>query len=193
MLGAPLDWVLNYSILGHLPDFVVGSVAGLLFLRSNAKLPGGPTAHWLIGGGILGIYGCMLGLDTVATELGSPINRMLGFGVALCSSLVIFGLACDKIQSNPISKWLGTPWMVYLGGISYALYLIQLTAPCQWLFWILLGEKIGVSDLIVRAVLLYAVASLLAAFLYQTIERPAEKWLRRLAKRTPVVIIQPGN
>jgi len=193
VLGAPLDWVLHYSILGHLPDFMVGTVAGLLFLRGNSKLTGGLVLHLLIGGGILGLYGCMLGLDTVATELGSPLNRLLGIGVAFCVGLVIFGLACDNRQSNPISKWLGAPWMVYLGGVSYALYLIQLTEPCQWLFWILLGEKLGVSDLIVRALLLYIMASVLAAILYHVIERPAEKWLRALANRRPAAITQPGN
>jgi peptidoglycan/LPS O-acetylase OafA/YrhL len=192
LLGAPLEWVLHYTIFGHLPDFMAGMVAGLLFLRRGA---GGPRAwmpswgpHALIGGGVLGVYAAMLGLDTVATEYGSPLNRLLGFGVALGASLVIFGMACDERQANPLSRWLGTWWMAYLGTISYALYLVQLTEPCQWLFWILLGVKLNVSDLVLRALLLYPLASVLSAGLYHAVERPAERWLRRFGKRKRAAI-----
>jgi peptidoglycan/LPS O-acetylase OafA/YrhL len=139
----------------------------------------------LIWTGIVGAFAAILALDVIGGEPGAPLNHALDLGVAFFGSCLILGLACDCSRSRPnlVTRVLASPVMVYLGVISYALFLIQLTEPCQWLYWILLGEMLGIENRIVRAILLYAMTTALAAILYKLIERPAKRWLHvRLVK-----------
>ncbi|MBK8433294.1 MAG: hypothetical protein IPL28_19260 [Chloroflexi bacterium] len=41
--------------------------------------------------------------------------------------------------------------LLYLGATSYALYLIQLTEPVQWFFWLFLGKEMGITHMLWRA------------------------------------------
>jgi peptidoglycan/LPS O-acetylase OafA/YrhL len=65
--------------------------------------------------------------------------------------------------------------------VSYAFYLIQLTEPIQWLFWVGLGEKLGVENMVWRAVLLYVLSTGIAGILYAIVEKPANRWLKSLS------------
>jgi peptidoglycan/LPS O-acetylase OafA/YrhL len=178
LIGAPDTYILHYTIFGHLPDFLAGMVAGFLFLRRDACPRLSRYVGQLIWLGAVGTYALFIALDVSTAELGAPLSRTLAFGVALFSSGLILGLACDDSRTHPITRGLGSRAMVYLGSISYALFLIQLTEPCQWSYWVLLGQTLGVEHRILRAVLLYIVATFIAAILYQLVERPAQRWLR---------------
>ncbi|MCP4536955.1 MAG: acyltransferase [Chloroflexi bacterium] len=185
LIGAPDTYILHHSIFGHLPNFLVGMVCGLFFLRRDLfpQLTRRPGA--LVWSSVVGMAVSIIILNVVNSELGSPLNHTLVFGVAFFSSLLILGLACDHTCPKPtfITRGLSSPVMVYLGVISYALYLIQLTEPCQWLYWILLGVVFGIENRIVQAILLYVIATALAAALYHLVERPLHRWLnKRLVK-----------
>jgi peptidoglycan/LPS O-acetylase OafA/YrhL len=177
LIGAPDTYILHYTIFGHLPDFLAGMLAGFLFLRRDACPRLSRYVGQLIWLGAVGTYTLFIALDVSAAELGTPLNRTLAFGVALFSSGLILGLACDDSRTHPITRGLGSRAMVYLGSISYALFLIQLTEPCQWSYWVLLGQTLGVEHRILRAVLLYVVATFIATILYELVERPAQRWL----------------
>ena len=178
IIGAPDTYIMHYSIFGHLPDFLAGMVAGFLFLRRDTFAQLSRHTGKLISLSAVGVFVLFVALDVSTAELGAPLNRALAFGVALFGSGLILGLACDDSRTHPITQGLGSRAMVYLGSISYALFLIQLTEPCQWSYWVLLGQTLGVEHRILRAVLLYVVATFIAAILYQLVERPAQRWLR---------------
>jgi peptidoglycan/LPS O-acetylase OafA/YrhL len=177
LIGAPDTYILHYSLFGHLLDFLAGMVGGLLFLRRDISLQSSRHADTLIWIGVVGASISIVALDLIESELGSLLNRTLAFSVALFSSSLILGMASDSLRSNLVTRGLGSRLLVYLGKISYALFLIQLTEPCQWTYWILLGETLGVEDRILRAILLYVAATAMAAILYELIERPAHRWL----------------
>lgn len=177
LIGAPDTYILHYTIFGHLPDFLAGMAAGFLFLRRDAFPELSQHVGKLIWLGAVGMYALFIALDVSVAELGAPLNRTLAFGVAVFGSGLILGLACDDARTHPITRGLGSRAMVYLGAISYALFLIQLTEPCQWIYWVLLGQTLGVEHRILRAALLYIAATIMAAILYEWVERPAQRWL----------------
>ncbi len=178
LIGAPDTYILHYSIFGHLPNFLAGMACGLVFLRRDSFPQLAQRAGALVWLGVVGIAASIVVLDIVNSELGSPLHHTLVFAIAFFSSILILGSSCDHSRPKPtlVTRALGSPVMVYLGAISYALYLIQLTEPCQWLYWIFLG---GVENRIVRAILLYAISTALAAALYQVIERPLHRWFSK--------------
>jgi peptidoglycan/LPS O-acetylase OafA/YrhL len=181
LIGAPDTYILHFTIFGHLADFLAGMVCGLIFLRHNAFPQLDHHAGKLIWLSAVGVFAFVIALDVSTAELGSPLNRTLAFGVALLSSTLILGLTCDRSRTHPITRTLGSRVMVYLGSISYPFFLIQLTEPCQWLYWILLGP---VENRILRAVLLYIISTPIAALLHTLIERPSQRWLGARQKTT---------
>ncbi len=184
LAGAPDAYLMHYSIFGNLPAFLAGMVCGLFFLRRDALPLLERHASALIWLGIAGAFAAIVALDVTGGEPGSPFNHALDLSVACFASSLILGMACDYVcsRSNLVTRALGSPVMVYLGVISYSLFLVQLTEPCQWLYWILLG-RMGVENRIARAILLYVIVTALAAVLYKLIERPAQRWLHaRLVK-----------
>ena len=111
--------------------------------------------------------------------MGTLENRGLGFLIALASSVLVLATALDNKNRHPVTRLLGLRWMVYLGTISYALYLIQLTEPIQWLYWLALGKYGGIENRILQAVLIYLMATPIAALFYELIEKPAQRLLLR--------------
>ncbi len=183
LIGAPDTYILHYSPFGHLGDFVVGMAAGLALLRPNVTAWLKRHFNAVIWAGTAGAWGCVITLDVVPTELGSPLNRLLAFGVALFASAVIAALAGDVKRANPLTRLLSARPIVYLGAISYALFVIQLTEPCQWMYWIFLGEMGGVENRIWRAILLYGIATVMAIILHESVEKPAHRLARRIGGR----------
>lgn len=177
LIGAPDTYILHYSIFGHLPDFLAGMACGLIFLRHDAFSLVERYARLLAWGSLAAIYALILALDAVKMELGSPLNRALAFGVALFSSVMILSLSSERMKKGLLSWLLGNRVMAYLGTISYALFLIQLTEPCQWIYWVFLGVRCGVQNQVWRAILLYPIATVIAVILYELVERPSSRWL----------------
>jgi peptidoglycan/LPS O-acetylase OafA/YrhL len=81
--------------------------------------------------------------------------------------------------ANPLARALGAGPLVYLGKISYALYLVQLTPIGKGIFYKLLPRQDGALALF----LLYAGLTAVSALLYETVEEPARKLILRLAGR----------
>ncbi|MBK8433295.1 MAG: hypothetical protein IPL28_19265 [Chloroflexi bacterium] len=50
LLGQPASFMMHYSIFGHLPDFLVGMVAAVLFLQSKPRPWLESRARWLVWG-----------------------------------------------------------------------------------------------------------------------------------------------
>lgn len=184
LIGAPSTFIMHYSLFGHLPDFVVGMLAAFALFQHDIHAWLKRHTSLAIWVSLVGALACIVTLDVIETELGSPLNRTLAFGVALFASIIIAAMASDKKRTSPLTWILSTRPIVYLGSISYALFLIQLTEPCQWLYWILLGEMVGVENRIWRAIWLYAITIFMATILYEGIEKPAHRLLRQLIRKT---------
>jgi peptidoglycan/LPS O-acetylase OafA/YrhL len=182
LIGAPDSFILHYSVFGHLANFVVGMVAAFALLRRNVSRWLARYARMAIWVGVAGAWICIIVLDTLQVELGSLTDWSLTWGAALFTSLIAAAIVCDEKRANPITWLLSTRPVVYLGSLSYALFLIQLTEPCQWMYWIFLGEVGAVEHRIWRAVLLYGIAIALSAALYQGVEKPARHLLRRMVR-----------
>jgi peptidoglycan/LPS O-acetylase OafA/YrhL len=170
---------MHYTFFGHAPDFFVGMFFAYLFLirRQDASLR--RYSSKLIWGSIILAYAAALLLAVRDVPLGTPENRGLGFLIALAGSVLVLATALDDNNHHPVTRFLGLRWMVYLGAISYALYLIQLTEPIQWLYWLGLGEYGGVENRILQAVLIYLIATPIAAAFYELIEKPTHRLLSR--------------
>lgn len=177
LLGQPASFMMHYSIFGHLPDFLVGMVAAVLFLQSKPRPWLESRARWLVWGNVLGMYGCMVLLLWSGAELGTAVNRTLSWGVALFASGFILGTAVDTTHPTWPTRLLATRALLYLGATSYALYLIQLTEPVQWFFWLFLGKEMGITHMLWRAFWLYVLTIFISAALYELVERPVQRWL----------------
>ncbi|MCA9919625.1 MAG: acyltransferase, partial [Anaerolineales bacterium] len=182
LLGADRNWIMHHSFFGHAPDFLVGMFCAYLYLTHDSQ-----DSRWrrqaskLIWGSVGVIYGATLLLVRLGSPTGAPQNRSLGFVIALASSVLILAIALDETTRNPVARFLSWRWVVYLGSISYALYLIQLTEPIQWLYWLALGKYGGVENRIWQAVLIFLITIPIAALWYELFEKPVHRFLARLS------------
>jgi peptidoglycan/LPS O-acetylase OafA/YrhL len=178
LLGAKVTYLLQYSPFGRLPDLIIGMLLGVIYVNRE-RLPRLHGYSWLLIW--VGVVGTGIGIvltNVIGGEIGSYANRAVTFMVAITCGISVLGMALDSSNRNLITRVLGSRPLVYLGKLSYGLYLIQLTEPCQWVYWILLGS---IEDRVIRAVLLYGAATLMCAVLYALIEHPAQRAITRLA------------
>ena len=177
-LGAPQDYLLQFSIFGRLPDFIAGMAAGFIFLRVRMRPHLYQLAPLLILAGIVLLLLSMVVSEALRLAVGSVEHRAVELVVALGSGLLIFGLAGDKDRRSWVTCGLGAPLLDYLGRVSYALYLIQLTEPIQWIYWVGIGEAISPLRL-PRTIVLYGVTTLIAIALYHLVELPLHRLLTK--------------
>jgi peptidoglycan/LPS O-acetylase OafA/YrhL len=181
LFGAPLNYLLHYSIFGRMPDLLAGMALGFVYLQRDRFPALARRSPILIWAGLAGIVGGILLSHLAGSEIGSPANRATGAGVSFACAVLVLGMALDGSNRNVATRVFGSRLMVYLGKLSYGLYLIQLTEPCQWTYWIALGT---IQDRIPHAVALYVITTLMCAVLYESVEKPAQRWLTR--RRTVV-------
>jgi peptidoglycan/LPS O-acetylase OafA/YrhL len=177
IVGAPIDYTLAFSILGRLPDFLVGMLAALIFLNRERwpALTRRASAISLVSTGLLALF--FVAIEAWAPPEQAVAHRALSVCVAASAAGLILGLACDEKRASPLSRLLGSKPLEYAGRISYVLYLIQLTEPLQYIYWIVLG---GNLPRVPHALALYVAATLISAVLYHVIERPAQAAITRL-------------
>ena len=156
----------------HLSEFFTGVGLGNYFLRRSALADARLNARILRGSGT---WTYVSALATVALLCRAP-GRWTSL-VVIAFSALIFGLAAEKTL---LSRFLATRVMVLGGGISYAIYLMQM--PLK--LWVSLTfERLGIQllslRLVVTALLLIAVSLLL----FKLVEDPARKLLRSFFAR----------
>jgi hypothetical protein len=124
------------------------------------------------------IVGCQAGMHAAGGMSGSRwfVFWLWNFALAPAAALLILSLTNT---GNPFTRALGATPFVYLGKISYALYLVQYTPLGKGLFYPVLPRSpfVGLA-------LLYLGQSAVSALLFETVEEPARRWLlRRAGKR----------
>lgn len=153
-------YLLYRTVFGYIFDFSVGIFAAILYQRRGRARAG--LALWLSMIGVGGIVGCQYLMSVFPAEL--PV-RVFMYGVAVFTGVLIIALTCE---STPLARLLAWSPFVYMGRISYAVYLLQLT-PLVWFMsnWPVVWFYVGTN--------------VLSALLYQLIEEPSHRLI--LGKR----------
>lgn len=116
-------------------------------------------------------------------QAGSEVlGEDLDPGVAGAGSLVLLGFVLAI--SMGWTAWLGRPWMVTAGALTYPLYLVHQNVGY------LLFDRLTLSRWPALAVVLSVVVAV-AWLVHRALERPAREILRAALGRTPVALATP--
>jgi peptidoglycan/LPS O-acetylase OafA/YrhL len=160
--------------LARLPDFVLGVIAGTLFIRRPASACGSGVAAVAAVVGVLGLLG------TLGTELPSLYaNALL---LPLFAALV-YALGRG---GGMLGRGLSQPLVVLLGEASYAIYILQDPA---WRIGIALVRRVTGSTALTETGGYFVGFALvligLSVFSLYVVERPGRRLLRRVLGRQP--------
>jgi peptidoglycan/LPS O-acetylase OafA/YrhL len=170
-----------YTIFGRFGDFAAGIVGGLAYLRGDVpgwwrRSDASRLGALLFALAFALFVGALLAMDRAGGVFGTGYAAGWKYNpaVAVASAIAIVALTCPA--SWP-ARILSAAPLVYLGRISYALYLVQMTAPARrMLLGITLASNAG------RVLLLYVAMSLVSALLYELVEKPGRTLTLRAAE-----------
>jgi peptidoglycan/LPS O-acetylase OafA/YrhL len=150
----------------RLPEFVLGMCLGLLFCRRTRQ---GSEAWRTVG-----LLATGAGIVTVILLLPPKPSPLVQLGVLVpLFALSIWLLACG-VAWNGLK--LGTRPLVLLGGASYALYLLH---GSMMGYALALNTRTLSLPHNVVALLLLPIAVAASILLFQRVEEPARRWLRK--------------
>lgn len=160
-LGDPAH-MLRMTLAGRMPEFAIGMVVA--FLHRDGRLLAGPLRN---SSGVLALLlAAAIGTLMVLKNSAPPGGQYaVHIGVAAATGGLILMLCGDR----PEIRWLGWTPLLYLGRVSYAFYLVQLTVFAERLENA--AARCGSWHLAVLLVLLLV----LSAGLYELVERPARR------------------
>lgn len=178
-----------YSPWSWLPRIIMQFTAGVLACVAVRKLQ---TTHrsrnvagWvslLLGGGIIGL---LYWLDA------HPSPRIYD-SVGLVDLLFVPLVVSLSIGAGSLPGFLSLRPLVYLGHISFSLYMVHEIVHTAWNWAVLQFEIVLVPSLWAKAVVVGLIlgALLASAALYHFVEEPARLWMRRMVdvRRLPVDI-----
>lgn len=156
----------------HLPTFLAGVLAGLIYLKRPADAPR-PGWGWAIAPELclLGTYLAILAARRLLP--GAPTFLQSGL-LTPCFALLVFSLAQGR---GLLATLLATSPMQLLGGASYGCYLLHIP------LWSVLGT-LGVTAILATSPELLALLAFVALLIgvsiagYLGIEQPARAWLQ---------------
>lgn len=156
-----ISFMFNRTVFGYMFDFSVGIFAALLYRRRGSF---GITASTLLT--IAGFGGIILFQWLMAQSPNGVVVRLFVYCVAVCTGILMYSLANTETLLARALSW--SP-LTYMGRISYAVYLVQLTQ----LLWFMSGWPV---------LMFYIGTNLVSAVLYQFIEEPARKLISSLGR-----------
>jgi peptidoglycan/LPS O-acetylase OafA/YrhL len=154
----------DHTLFGYMFDFAIGIAFALVYRQAGTPNP--RLALHLCVSAILGILVCMA-LITAQVATGAS-GRFWYYGIAWNAALFMY--ACTQPRTV-IARLMSIRPLVYLGRISYALYLIN-EMP-----WLKFGRVFPLP-------MYYALANGCCVMLYEWVETPAQRFInRRFARR----------
>jgi peptidoglycan/LPS O-acetylase OafA/YrhL len=187
-------WLFYYSPYVRVGEFVLGCLTAQLFMvvrdlpvatreRICAGVVFAVAVVWLVGFGFIYAYPVAVpnGLGVKGTFGAELVNIVhvsaLNFGVAVPLAIVIFYTARYEGMT---ANFLALPAMVWLGEISYSLYVVH-----TWTLRPLIRPAISFNevyqiDMILRVTMGIAFTIIVSAGTYMLIEQPARRYLRSL-------------
>jgi peptidoglycan/LPS O-acetylase OafA/YrhL len=168
-------FMLYYTIFGRGFTFAWGIFLAWLYLKYQATLWTKPSSNrsattiFILS--LVGIGTAQMGMNAAGgVTYGWPFNQ----AVAFFAGFLILSLTC---LTAPAARLLDKPLPVYLGRISYALYLLQTTPMIRTLFYLLM--PIGLP----ATLIIYVVTSFVSALFYEGVERPARQAIVRAGSK----------
>ncbi|MEQ1783592.1 MAG: acyltransferase [Hyphomonadaceae bacterium] len=164
--GKPSTWLNDWQIMRIMPEFLLG--AGLRQLMAVTRIP------------VLGNRDATMGMAALVIALALfdvPDWLMIAALIALLAA------AAERARSG-ISRVLEKPFSLYLGEISYALYMVHIAVGMVWfeLASRIVGPAAGWIGIALVAIGL-VLATLAAAAAEFLIERPGRRIITSLAAR----------
>lgn len=207
------EWVLRFIFLGVLGYFLVdifSTLTGVGPSREAHKIKGGIFYSDLVRGffeiflGILIYFGVgrlksRLQNSSLATTLLFSVLELVLFiviFVTICTpggdsdligvlSFALFLLLLSSTSTSVVKMTLSSGLLIYLGTISYALYLTHVPVFEFFRYWTEIVGTIGSSktDTFVMSLCAMIILFGLSTFLHYKVEIPAQKYLRKLFTR----------
>ena len=169
----------KYNPALHLPQFIVGAAFGCAFARRPAATRSGAMAALTLpaAAAILAVLAIPYGrfYPLVHDGLLAPL-----FGV------FIYALAAGR---GPLAEALKAPPLVYLGRISYAIYVLQHPV------WIAVPNalvRLGLPHELASFLITFACLMAASAFGLWAIEEPGRRWIRSTLRRANASAPQPA-
>jgi peptidoglycan/LPS O-acetylase OafA/YrhL len=168
-------FMLFYTIFGRGFTFAWGIFLAWLYLKYQATLWAKPSANRVATAlfilSLVGIGTAQIGMNAAGGVIyGWPFNQ----AVAFFAGFLILSLTC---LTAPAARLLDKPLPVYMGRISYALYLLQTTPMIRTLFYLLMPLGLPAT------LIVYVVTSFVSALFYEGIERPAWRIIVRAGSK----------
>jgi peptidoglycan/LPS O-acetylase OafA/YrhL len=178
-----------FTLFGRGFHFCFGMFLALVYLQRREQWWTAPSSGWKATSLFLLSLVGIGGLQMVMNQTGSVMEGWYwNMGVAVLAGMLILSLTCPTAIS---SRLLSRPLPVYMGQISYALYLFQ-TMP--------IGHNLY-PFFRASPPLYYVVMNVLSAFWYEAVERPAHRFvlwlgtrpLRHVPRSAPLTSQPPQN
>lgn len=151
----------------HLGEFFAGVCMGNLFLLQLTARATDATKV-LPGSGLWTYVSLVFSVALLAT----PENRWSSLAVVpLCA--LIYGLAAER---TGLSAFLSTRIMLLAGGISYSVYLFQLSVKE---FTLKVADLLGTGSAVMRMIAVVPLLLVLAYIVFRFVEEPARRRIRR--------------
>jgi peptidoglycan/LPS O-acetylase OafA/YrhL len=185
----------GYSLFAYLDWFAIGMAFAVLSVFSAADRPLPPavavlgryaSASWVLA---FGVY--FLETRLVTSAGGRLAIFVLPILIGVVAGFLVLPAVFGNEETGAIRAFLKTKPMIYLGGISYGIYLwhfIFVTLSLKWVTEGRLADVLFVRFLVV-ATLTLAVAS--ASF--YLVEKPLITWSHRVTRRRPLAVKQAGT
>lgn len=156
----------------RLPEFVCGVLLGLLIIRRNFRVP-----EWSV---LLLLLGTALYLAKFGVYLG--LTGYTGHNFIVVPAIMAVIALTIRYEQTRFFRWVGSGIMQYLGRISYSFYIMQI--PLMILLDGLLRQGLIHKQDTWVALPILVLNMLLAAGLYEAVEKPAHRFLlARLLKK----------
>jgi peptidoglycan/LPS O-acetylase OafA/YrhL len=160
------DRVVLFDPLVHLPEFLLGVVTGLLFLRQR---PEGPVWRWVALASSLAL------LSTLAHSTHLPIGILHNGLLDPLIALLVFSLAAAWPPSGLAATSPALLLLLVLGRASYSLYILHKPV---YLF-MAYERRLGLSHPSATFIALYIALSLVVSVVcFRLIEEPARRAMR---------------
>ena len=163
-----------FTIFFRFFNFGVGIFCARFYQGTLRRWWNSPRAKWLASGLFVVSALSLIPLTSAMNQAGGVYKDgwLYNYFVAIASGVIILSLTCPQ---TPFAKIMSFRLFVYLGRISYALYLIQLTA----VFGLLASLPFTTGNLLLR----YVAMTIGSAILYETVEKYGAKLVKSFSRR----------